>query len=285
MALVRRGRVAAFSSRHARAARRGAGSPGAAARRRQRPHRHAAERAGLLHPPQPAARRPRPAAAGGAGRSVDEADDQRGLAHVLEHMAFNGTSRFKPGELVSYLESIGARFGPHVNAYTSYDETVYMLDVPTDRPKRLAARLRRAQRFRRRSDAGPRRSGQGTGRRHRGVARPSRRRHAHAAAADRGDLRPHVAVLASGCRSARPSRSSTFSVKRLRDFYSTNYRANRMAVIAVGDLDPDEIERLVRQRFGPMPAARGDGARRSRFRRIARPASSRSRTARRRARR
>src|SRR5688572_17139922 len=65
--------------------------------------------------------------------SIDEDDDQRGLAHVLEHMAFNGTAHFKPGELVAYLESIGARFGPHVNAYTSYDETVYMLDVPTDR--------------------------------------------------------------------------------------------------------------------------------------------------------
>src|SRR5437868_1348436 len=47
--------------------------------------------------------------------SVDEADDQRGLAHMLEHMAFNGTARFKPGELVSYLQSLGARFGPHVN--------------------------------------------------------------------------------------------------------------------------------------------------------------------------
>ena len=72
--------------------------------------------------------------------SMDEADDQRGLAHVLEHMAFNGTTHFKPGELVKYLESIGARFGPHVNAYTSFDETVYMLDVPTDR----AGRARRA---------------------------------------------------------------------------------------------------------------------------------------------
>ena len=66
--------------------------------------------------------------------SNDEAEDQRGLAHMLEHMAFNGSAKFKPGELVKYLESIGARFGPHVNAYTSYDETVYMLDVPTDRP-------------------------------------------------------------------------------------------------------------------------------------------------------
>jgi len=65
--------------------------------------------------------------------SIDEADDQRGLAHVLEHMAFNGTTHFQPGQLVSYLESIGARFGPHVNAQTSFDETIYMLDVPTDR--------------------------------------------------------------------------------------------------------------------------------------------------------
>ena len=70
--------------------------------------------------------------------SVDEADDQLGLAHVLEHMAFNGGAHFKPGELVKYLESIGARFGPHVNAYTSYDETVYMLEVPTDREALLS---------------------------------------------------------------------------------------------------------------------------------------------------
>src|SRR5262245_4373421 len=65
--------------------------------------------------------------------SIDEANDQRGLAHMLEHMAFNGSTHFKPGELVAYFESIGVAFGAHVNAYTSYDETVYMLDVPTDR--------------------------------------------------------------------------------------------------------------------------------------------------------
>ena len=70
--------------------------------------------------------------------SMDEDDDQRGLAHMLEHMAFNGGAHFKPGELVKYLESIGARFGPHVNAYTNYDETVYMLDVPTDRDGAVA---------------------------------------------------------------------------------------------------------------------------------------------------
>jgi len=67
--------------------------------------------------------------------SVNEADDQQGLAHLIEHMAFNGSEHFKPGELVSFFESTGSRLGPHVNAYTSFDETVYMLDLPTDKPE------------------------------------------------------------------------------------------------------------------------------------------------------
>src|ERR671911_457832 len=66
--------------------------------------------------------------------SVDEAEDQQGLAHFLEHMAFNGTRRFKPGELIATFETIGARMGPHLNAYTSFDETVYMFQLPTDAP-------------------------------------------------------------------------------------------------------------------------------------------------------
>src|SRR5437764_13601258 len=64
--------------------------------------------------------------------SIDEADDQQGLAHLIEHMAFNGSAHFKPGAIYSYFESIGARLGPHVNARTSFDETVYMLTLPTD---------------------------------------------------------------------------------------------------------------------------------------------------------
>ena len=63
--------------------------------------------------------------------SVDETEEQQGLAHFLEHMAFNGSKNFKPGELIKTLESTGARMGPHVNAYTSFDETVYMFEVPT----------------------------------------------------------------------------------------------------------------------------------------------------------
>ena len=69
--------------------------------------------------------------------SMQEADDQLGLAHFLEHMAFNGTERFKKQEIVDYLEGIGMRFGPDLNAYTSFDETVYMLEVPLDDPQVL----------------------------------------------------------------------------------------------------------------------------------------------------
>src|SRR5215207_8474257 len=65
--------------------------------------------------------------------SVDEEEPQQGLAHFLEHMAFNGSAHFAPGELIKTLESSGARMGPHVNAYTSFDETVYMFQVPTDK--------------------------------------------------------------------------------------------------------------------------------------------------------
>lgn len=64
--------------------------------------------------------------------SVDEDDDQKGLAHFAEHMAFNGTRNFPKNELISYFESIGMEFGPEINAYTSFDETVYMLKVPLD---------------------------------------------------------------------------------------------------------------------------------------------------------
>ncbi|HEV3142223.1 MAG TPA: pitrilysin family protein, partial [Vicinamibacterales bacterium] len=73
--------------------------------------------------------------------SVNEADDQQGLAHLIEHMAFNGSAHFKPGEVFSYFERVGARLGPHVNAYTSFDETVYQLDLPSDRPDILATAL------------------------------------------------------------------------------------------------------------------------------------------------
>ncbi|HEX2395191.1 MAG TPA: insulinase family protein [Bacteroidales bacterium] len=64
--------------------------------------------------------------------SVLEDEDQRGLAHFVEHMAFNGTKNFEKNELIHYMQSVGVQFGPEVNAGTSFNETIYMLTLPTD---------------------------------------------------------------------------------------------------------------------------------------------------------
>ena len=65
--------------------------------------------------------------------SILENNDQQGLAHFMEHMNFNGTKNFQKNELVSYLQSIGVQFGADLNAYTSFDQTVYILPIPTDK--------------------------------------------------------------------------------------------------------------------------------------------------------
>ena len=69
--------------------------------------------------------------------SILENEKQLGLAHFLEHMVFNGTKSFPKNELINYLQSIGVKFGQHLNAYTSFDETVYFLPLPSDDPKKL----------------------------------------------------------------------------------------------------------------------------------------------------
>jgi zinc protease len=73
--------------------------------------------------------------------SVLETDDEQGLAHFVEHMAFNGTVRFPEKELINYLRSLGMRFGPEVNAYTSYDRTVYGIEVPVETGEDGARRI------------------------------------------------------------------------------------------------------------------------------------------------
>ena len=72
--------------------------------------------------------------------SVLEDDDQRGLAHFVEHMAFNGTRNFPKQDITAFMQSLGMRFGAHVNAHTGFDETVYELQVPLAIPRRSTAR-------------------------------------------------------------------------------------------------------------------------------------------------
>ncbi len=73
--------------------------------------------------------------------SVFEDEDQLGLAHFCEHMAFNGTKHFPKHRLIEFLESTGMKFGADLNAYTSFDETVYMLEVPLDKPQNFDTAL------------------------------------------------------------------------------------------------------------------------------------------------
>jgi zinc protease len=73
--------------------------------------------------------------------SVLEAGNERGIAHLVEHMAFNGTVHFSGNELYGYFETLGMAFGPEVNAYTSFDETVYRLELPADDPEALSTSL------------------------------------------------------------------------------------------------------------------------------------------------
>jgi zinc protease len=181
--------------------------------------------------------------------SIDEADDQRGLAHMLEHMAFNGGAHFRPGELVSYLESIGARFGPHVNAYTSFDETVYMLDVPTDKAGALNRGFEALGDF-----AGGSSLTDAEIDKERGVVIEEWR--GRLGAGTRMQQAQMDALFGPTNKYAQrlpiglPETIRTFKPDRLRDFYHTHYRPNRMAVIVVGDIAPDEIEQQIRRNFG-----------------------------------
>ncbi len=182
--------------------------------------------------------------------SMDEDDDQRGLAHMLEHMAFNGSTHFKPGELVSYLESIGARFGPHVNAYTSFDETVYMLDVPTDRPGTLTRGFEALSDF-----AGGIALDTAEIDRERGVVIEEWR---GGLGAGTRMQEPQLKALFGDSRYVNrlpigtPEVLKSFPPDRIRQFYRDHYRPGRMAVIVVGDIDPAEIERLITQHFSSL---------------------------------
>jgi zinc protease len=183
--------------------------------------------------------------------SLQEEADQRGLAHFLEHMAFNGTRNFKPGELITFLESIGARFGPHVNASTSFDETIYMLDVPTDRDGYVDKGLLALHDFAAGILLLPEEVDK-----ERGVVLEEWRGRLGASSRLTDAQLP---VLLQGSRYAERLPIGTPEVikgaprERLAAFYETWYRPDQMAVIVVGDLDPADAEKLVRAHFESIP--------------------------------
>jgi zinc protease len=182
--------------------------------------------------------------------SLFEADDQQGLAHLIEHMAFNGSDHFKPGELVSYFESTGARLGPHVNAYTGFDETVYMLDLPSDSKEIVSKGLLALADFAGGLTLDPEQVDK-----ERGVVIEEWRGGLGASSRVRDHQIPvlyYQSRYAERLPIGKPDIVRSAPTERLRAFYDTWYRPERMAIIAVGDINPQELETSIRDSFGVL---------------------------------
>lgn len=192
--------------------------------------------------------------------SVQEDDDQRGLAHFDEHMAFNGTRRFPKAEIVNYLEKIGMRFGADLNARTTFDDTVYELEVPTDSKAFIDKGLDILHDW-----AGDVSYDPAEVDKERGVVKEEWRlgRGAQQRLFDK-----QAPVLFKGSRYAvrlpigLPEIIDKAPRDRLYKFYRDWYRPDLMAVIAVGDFDDvGAIETAIRTRFADLKNPAGERAR------------------------
>ncbi len=191
--------------------------------------------------------------------SVLEQDSERGLAHFVEHMAFDGTQSFPKNQIVDFLESIGMRFGPETNAFTSYDETVYLLEIPTDDPAVLDKGVQILEEWAHRIRFDPQEVAK-----ERPVIIEEWRlgRGADARMFDR-----QVPVLFQGSRYAERQPIGQVQIieqadaAALRRFYERWYRPSLMAVVAVGDFDPQWMQEAIRRHFSKIPAGGPEGGR------------------------
>ncbi len=182
--------------------------------------------------------------------SVDETDAQQGLAHFLEHMAFNGTKRFKAGELIAALEQTGARMGPHVNAQTGFDDTIYMFQLATNRAGLVEKGIQALVDF-----AGGMTLDPVEIDKERGVVIEEWRSGLGAGSRLRDQQIPvlyYQSKYAERLPIGKPDILKTFPPAELRAFYTKWYRPDRMAVVAVGDIDPAAIEAMIKTQFGAL---------------------------------
>lgn len=183
--------------------------------------------------------------------AMQEDENQRGLAHFVEHMAFNGTTNFEKNDLINFLESTGVRFGADLNAYTSFDETVYMLQLPTDQPELIDKGLLVM-------------SDWATGitfadeeiDKERGVIESEWRT---GLGADERMRRQWWPKVFEGSRYAERFPIGKMEVirnapyERFRSFYKDWYRPDLMAIIVVGDFeDIDQMEADIKSRFSKL---------------------------------
>ena len=182
--------------------------------------------------------------------SILEEDNQQGFAHFAEHMAFNGTTDFKKQEVVDYVESIGMRFGAHLNAHTSFDETVYKLQLPTDNEKTLETGVHILENWAHKiSFEGDEID------KERGVVLEEMR--ARKGASDR-ILQKQLPIIAKDSQYAlrlpigKKDILVNGSHENLVQFYKDWYRPDLMAVVAVGDFEPSEMKALLEKYFAKI---------------------------------
>ena len=179
--------------------------------------------------------------------SILENDDQQGLAHFMEHMCFNGTKRFPKNQLVDYLQSIGVKFGQHLNAYTSFDETVYFLPIPSDSPEKVEKGFQIIEDWGFNADLTPEEIDK-----ERGVVLEEYRLGLGASKRMQDKYIPKMmynSQYANRLPIGKKEILENFTYDKVTSFYKDWYRPNLMSVIVVGDIDVAEMEKKIKDHF------------------------------------
>ncbi|HQQ82696.1 MAG TPA: insulinase family protein [Cyclobacteriaceae bacterium] len=179
--------------------------------------------------------------------SILEGEDQQGLAHFTEHMAFNGSTHFQKNELVSFLQSIGVKFGADLNAYTSFDETVYILPIPTDKPENLEKAFLVLEDWASAVAFDPSEIDK-----ERGVVLEEERLGKGAQERMQKKTLPYIlegSLYAKRLPIGQTDILKTFKPDAITRYYRDWYRPDLMAVIVVGDIDPAQAEAMIKRHF------------------------------------
>lgn len=190
--------------------------------------------------------------------SILEEEKESGLAHFLEHMNFKGTTHFPKNELINYLEGAGVKFGADLNAYTSFDETVYQLPIPTDQPDLWKNGLQIMRDW-----ASEAILDEQEFEKERGVILEEKRLQQNASGRMREKYLPALYNFSRYAERAPIGLEEVIAkadITRIRDFYKRWYRPDLQALIVVGDIDVAQVEQQIKALFGDlkMPAKAPD---------------------------
>ncbi len=183
--------------------------------------------------------------------SLQEDDDQSGVAHFLEHMLFNGTEKYPANELVSVLESFGSEFGPDVNAYTSFDETVYQLSLPTDDDELFGQGLDVLYEWATNATISDEAVADEIG-----VVVEEWRLRAQGSAGRLNTLYDDLLLTDTAYEGRQPigeiESLEAMTADKIRRFYNDWYRPELMAIVVVGDIKVGPVEDAIKARFGSL---------------------------------